>query len=129
MPGVFVPAEYREWATGQRGLVAVVAAFAGQTLLALGGDTDSIFDLIRTAYDIEARMTRPRARPTPGPVLLLLETILRKAPRLPGALCAEDPRGHDCTNGCRQDIKQAIAICHECPELVPCSQWADQRRA
>lgn len=70
------------------------------------------------------RMTRTRRRPDlPSGEVALLCTILREVSRLRGALCRGRPLAFDA--GSPSDADEAIALCHACPALSECRQWAD----
>lgn len=60
----------------------------------------------------------------PEGTLGLLAAILRRAPRLPRALCRDTPQLFDVPTGVRADIDQALTICRVCPEFGPCAEWA-----
>jgi Transcription factor WhiB len=59
-------------------------------------------------------------------VVGLLAEILRRIPRLPGALCAGRPADFDCHDGV--GIEAAKALCHRCPALSACRTWTQTRR-
>lgn len=61
-----------------------------------------------------------------------LLTLAARAPQLPGALCKGRPETFDLDGNATQKVRAAIALCHCCPALLPCTEYlaatpADQR--
>ena len=56
----------------------------------------------------------------------LVARIVSSAPNLPRAACRDKAGLFDAEDGEHQE-RRARAICHACPELQPCREWADQQ--
>jgi WhiB family redox-sensing transcriptional regulator len=73
---------------------------------------------------MEAGRTVTRARRVKldaPPWLLLIAEVVRRAPRLPGALCTGRPELFDGDDTAAREA--AAALCRACPSLAACRQW------
>ncbi|WP_326546099.1 hypothetical protein QGN32_20550 [Mycolicibacterium sp. ND9-15] len=53
--------------------------------------------------------------------LTLTAAILHRAPRLPGALCRDQPWMFDADDAASRDA--ALRLCQRCPSLPDCRRW------
>lgn len=66
-----------------------------------------------------------RKAAAPRDLLALMCAVLAGSPKLPGALCRG--RGHLFAGDNLADTETAIAMCHTCPALTACRQWAESQ--